>query len=439
MRRPAANTETITETTTVAIVGAGLSGLIAARELQRAGVECLVLEAADRPGGRTLSETTALGSRVDLGGQWIGHDHHRIAALAAEIGATPFRMHTQAVPTLLDQQRRVSLAAPSVLSAMAALAGVEVLTRIPTPRSWQDMTVASLLEKVPGAAARRLLGVVAEISWTADLDRMTVKAMVNGIRRQGGLRTMLSTTGGAQDTLVKESIGFLSEHLASELGRRVRTGHRVTAIVQDDAGVSIQTTQGKVRASKAIVTVPPPMARRIRFDPPLPAEHAALQETTYMGSVFKAIAVYATPFWRDRAGGEFIVLDPPGRAVFDSSSPGGPGHLVILVGGPTARTLDDLNPEKRRKILLDDLVPHVGREILEPASWHEKSWHLDENAGGGYLALTCAGSPAELPFPHAPVGHIHWAGTETAHDHPGYLDGAIEAGLRAAGEISASR
>ena len=101
------------ETTTVAIVGAGLSGLIAARELQRGGVECLVLEAADRTGGRALSETTALGSRVDIGGQWIGHDHHRIAALAADIGATQFRMHSEGIPTLLDNQRRVSVAAPS--------------------------------------------------------------------------------------------------------------------------------------------------------------------------------------------------------------------------------------------------------------------------------------------------------------------------------------
>ncbi|MCW5891041.1 MAG: FAD-dependent oxidoreductase [bacterium] len=427
------------DATTVAIVGAGLSGLIAARELQRRDVAFLVLEAADRTGGRAMSATTALGSRVDLGGQWIGHDHHRIAALAAELGATPFRMHTKGVPTLLDDERRVSLASPSMLLAVIALVGVEALTRLPTPRRRRNTTVASLLKKVPGVTARRLLGVLADVSWTADLDKMTVDSMVNMIRRQGGLRTMLSTAGGAQDTLVEESIGSLTDHLASEVGPRIRTGRRVTAIVQDDAGVTVATTDGEVRASKVIVTVPPPLARRIRFDPPLPMALTALQETTYMGSVFKGIAVYEAPFWRERGGGEFIVLDAPGRAVFDSGAPGGPGHLVILVGGPTARLLDDLDPAKRRAMLLDDLVPHVGREVLEPASWHEKSWHLDENAGGGYLALAGPGSPAELPFPHAPIDHIHWAGTETAHDHPGYLDGAIEAGLRATGEIDVRR
>ena len=426
------------ETTTVAIVGAGLSGLIAARELERSGIGFLVLEAASRTGGRTMSETTALGSRVDLGGQWIGHDHHRIAALATELGATQFRMHTKGIPVLLDGQRRLSLAAPSVLVSILALAVLQVLVWIPAPRRWQEQTVAQWLEKVPGIMVRRLLQVIADISWTADLDKMTIKSMMNMIRRQHGLLTMLSTKGGAQDTLVKESIGFLTEHLARDIGPRVRTGHRVVAIVQDGAGVTVHTTQGSVRASKVIITVPAPMARHIQFDPSLPSSITDLQRTTYMGWVYKAIAVYSTPFWRNKAGGEFMVLGDPGRAVFDSGSPGGPGHLVILVGGPAARRLDGLDPAARRRILLEDLVPHVGREVLNPVSWHEKSWHLDEDVGGGYMALTSAGSPYELPFPHAPIGHIHWAGTETAHDHPGYLDGAIEAGLRAVGEISRS-
>src|SRR5262245_41260489 len=80
--------------TTVVVVGAGLSGLTAARELHRHDVDVIVLEAADRLGGRAMSETSALGSRLDLGGQWIGHDHHRIKALAAEQGATEYAMHT---------------------------------------------------------------------------------------------------------------------------------------------------------------------------------------------------------------------------------------------------------------------------------------------------------------------------------------------------------
>lgn len=428
-------TELDPSSTAVVIVGAGLSGLIAARELQRHDVDFLVLEAADRIGGRSMAETTSLGSRVDLGGQWIGHDHHRIAALASELGATQFTMHTKGMPTLLDSRRRLSMASPAFVWAALLLVVVQILVWI-APRRWKNKSVASLLARVPGPRTRRLLQVVADISWTADLDKMTFKSMVNMIRGQHGLRTMLATKGGAQDTLVEEGIGSLSERLATEAGSRVRTGHRVTAVIQHATGVTIQTSRGDVHASKVIVTVPPPMARSIRFEPPLPAEITKLQETTHMGSVYKAIAVYEEPFWRDGAGGEFMVLDNPARAVFDSGSPSGPGHLVILVGGPTARELSDLDSSERQERLLADLVPQIGARVLSPASWHEKSWHLDEDAGGGYMALTTAASPFELPFPHEPIGHIHWAGTETAHDHPGYLDGAIEAGERAANEVS---
>ncbi|WP_347338851.1 FAD-dependent oxidoreductase [Mycolicibacterium sp. P9-64] len=70
----------MTRDVTVAVVGGGLSGLAAARELHRRGIEVVVLESGDRLGGRAMSETTVLGSRVDLGGQWIGHDHHRLMA-----------------------------------------------------------------------------------------------------------------------------------------------------------------------------------------------------------------------------------------------------------------------------------------------------------------------------------------------------------------------
>src|SRR5215471_2871288 len=120
--------------TTVVVVGAGLSGLTAARELHRAGVDVVVLEAADRVGGRSLSETSALGSRLDLGGQWIGHGHHRLTALAAELGLTAYPMHTGRLPLLVDGPRRLSPASPSVLTALLALGAVAALTRVPTPK-----------------------------------------------------------------------------------------------------------------------------------------------------------------------------------------------------------------------------------------------------------------------------------------------------------------
>ncbi len=419
----------------MAVVGAGMSGLTAARDLHRAGIDVLVLEAADRLGGRAMTETSALGSRVDLGGQWIGHDHHRIKALASELGATEFAMHTRPLPTVVDGSRRLRVAGPSMLVALLVLLGVEAWSRIAKTQRWNATTVEAWLRRVPGRA-RRLLEVLAYISWTADLDRFSVHAMAQAIRQQGGLQTMLATAGGAQESLLAEGIGSLVDGLAAELGPRVRTGHRVTSIVRSGGDVTIATTAGEIRAAKVIVTVPLPLTGRITYDPPLPSSRTALATDTYMGSVYKGVAVYPRPFWRDRAGGEFLILDEPGRAVFDTGAPGGPGHLCVLVGGPEARALDRLDAAERRNAVLGTLARYLGPDVFEPASWHEKSWHLDEYVSGGYLALPLPGTSAGIPpIDCTPTGAIHWAGTETARDHAGYLEGAVESGARVAREV----
>ncbi|MGW4051759.1 flavin monoamine oxidase family protein [Streptomyces sp. NPDC004779] len=149
------------------------------------------------------------------------------------------------------------------------------------------------------------------------------------------------------------------------MGPRVRTGRQVTAITRDSTGATVRITCGAFRATKVTVTVPPPVAARIQHTPPLPANRAALERNTYMGSVYEAIAVYERPFWRYRGRAEWIVLDNPGRAVFDTTAPDGPGHLCTLAAGPEARALDHMDSDARRDALLGPLVPHLGPDVMK--------------------------------------------------------------------------
>ncbi|CAM4001596.1 flavin monoamine oxidase family protein [Tsukamurella ocularis] len=428
------------EERTVVVVGAGIAGLRAALDLHHRGIDVLVLEAAPRVGGRVLTETTALGSRVDLGGQWIGKGHHRFAALAAEHGAQVYAMETPRMPRLADGPRTIGLTSPTVVLAGAALAAWEVLVRAGGPHVGRDALVSDLLRRVPGRA-RRLLRVLFEIASTADPERLTLRDFAAAVRTMDGLSTAMTTRGGAQDSLVVDGAGTLAIRMAERLGERVRTESAVLAIHRDEQGATVHTATGTVRCRRVVVTAPPPVAAAIGHRPALPTERLRAERGTYMGSVYKALAVYERPFWRERGHAEMIAIDAPGVGVFDTSPPtaDGPGHLCLLVGGTDARTLDELSPADRRDALLGRLAHHLGDGVRSPASWHEKSWHLDEYVGGGYLALPDPAAGA-MPFPlgHAPAGTVHWAGTETAGEHAGYIEGALESGERVAEEVASA-
>ncbi len=424
----------------VIVIGAGLSGLTSAAELHRQGIDVIVLEAASNVGGRVNSVETKLGSHLDLGGQWIGRGHHRISNLVERAGGTTYKTFTRGLPVIIRNGRTMSLFSPSVFVAIFYLIFVELASRIYVPRSWITVTVdRAIATMVPLEGARQLLRLVVEIISTAELNVFSVYSIVKTLPLSGGLMAMLGTEGGAQDGLVVESMGIATSMLARELSQRILINTPVTNVSQNGTDeVTVQTASGRqFHARKVIITVPPPMLKSITFDPPMPAERKALQNNTRMGIVYKAIAVFEQPFWREGLGGEFLVLDNPTCGVFDSSPPGGPGHLCFLVAGTPAHQLDKLDSKARRELLLSRLVPHLGRRVLQPAEWHEKAWHLDEYRGGGYLAYPIVGtSEGTLPMPHEPIGSLHWAGTETAQDHPGYIEGAIQSGERAANEVA---
>jgi monoamine oxidase len=161
-----------------------------------------------------------------------------------------------------------------------------------------------------------------------------------------------------------------------------------------------------------------------------------------MGAVIKCTAVYERPFWRDAGLSGLCVGDrEPIHVTFDNSPPGGtPGVLLGFAEAGPARRLARMTIAERREAAIQCFVAYFGERARHPVQYVDHVWENDPWSGGCYGAFLPPGVWTSLgPAIRAPVGRVHWAGTETATIWSGYIDGAIRSGKRAAQEIITAR
>lgn len=213
----------------------------------------------------------------------------------------------------------------------------------------------------------------------------------------------------------------------------------VRRIEHDDSGVTVTAEDATTwRAKQVVVAVPPPLASRIAYHPPLPAARDNLLQRLPMGSVIKCVATYPEPFWRTAGlSGAALSLRGPFALTADSSPRSGQrGVLIGFVNGVSARDLATHSPANRRKILLDALTRLFGPQAGTPVSFVERNWNEEPFVRGAYSAVFPPGAWTQLGQAlRAPVGRIHWAGTETASRWYGYIDGAVRSGEAAADAV----
>jgi monoamine oxidase len=157
-----------------------------------------------------------------------------------------------------------------------------------------------------------------------------------------------------------------------------------------------------------------------------------------MGSVIKCQVIYDEPFWR-KAGlcGQATGDGEGSRVVFDNSPPdGSPGVLLAFLEGDEARRLGREPLAVRRGAVIDSLVRYFGPRAAQPEQYLERDWQQEKWSGGCYGTLF--GPNIWTRYGRAlrePAGPIHWAGTETAPEWAGYMEGAIRSGERVAAEV----
>ena len=266
---------------------------------------------------------------------------------------------------------------------------------------------------------------------------MNVLGALSRVHEAGGFDNLTGTKGGVLQDRVVGGATRAADLMAAELD--VVLDAPVASI--NDTGSRVEVDAGEVRvtARRAIVAVPPVLARRIHFEAGLPETRRKALEHLPPGSVIKVAVVYDTPFWREQGlSGRALTSEGPFSATFDNSPPDGSvGVLIGFITGPRVAEVMRLSAAERRRAVLDSFARLFGP--AKPVQYLEKNWTADPWTRGCYYGMPTPGIVTEcFPTWVDPVGAIHWAGTETTFESLGGMNGAVTSGERAAGEVLAA-
>lgn len=430
----------------VVIIGAGLAGLTAARDIQGAGNESfVVLEARDRVGGRVLNHQLSNGYISEAGGQWMGPGQTAVADLARELSVATFKSDYQGktVVTLGSGKVELDLDGGTGLDE-EVVAKIEALAKtVPSASPWtapqakqlDEMSFAEWLDKQGSdhleSQVWSLSSLMAGGTGASKLSFLYYLSMFNSA---GSVQALLGQKQGAQETRFVGGSQILASKIADSLGKKIRLSSPVVSISSwNEEVVGVHLSKAILRTRRVILALSPPLCQRIQFQPALPSDRRELQQRwPAHGPLCKTVAVYPKPFWREIGyNAQISNIDGPILWSYDNS----PQDSSIGIINAFVRVAELPDNKKQAQALIAKQYAEAMNDnrLLQPIEFHMHDW------GAEPYTISCV-SPMPpglltsglMPALKKNIGALIWSGTETADIWNGYMDGAVRSGHKAA-------
>ena len=428
----------------VIVAGAGLAGLTAARTLSRQGADVRVVEARDRIGGRvwTFRAAPIEPFHAELGGEFIDRGHRAIRKLCKELDLSLVRVLERGFGTALEQSGRTRVF-PSQAAFWRALGDTlkpAVKAFGNDDRGWSGTASASiagrsLRDALTAADAEPRLHAFATALrglYLADPEELSALVAVEQI--------VAGNPGAVPAFRIKGGADRLAKALQKSGKFPVELEHIVRAVAQDGKGVAvtIEGPGGKravARADYVIAAVPAPLLLEWTLSPQLlDVQRLAFSSLSY-GRATKAILRFTRRWWRAQARPRAFATNLPIGAVWESAEEQKKAAMVTLLAG--GRASDELRGllEGEGGLAMSKRLRWLGGGPREAPQVQWITWERDPWSRGGYAYFSPSFDPVLRPLLARGAGRLLFAGAHTSDNYQGYMNGAVETGLRAAKEV----